>query len=56
MKITREQAEQVRPIVQRIAKARCELEDAANELEAALGQYFSVTRVGVSRRRGRTHR
>jgi len=44
MKITREQAEQVRSIVQRIAKARCELDDAANELEAALGQYFSVTR------------
>jgi hypothetical protein len=44
MKITLEQAEQVRPIVQRIAKARWELDDAANELEAALGQYFSVTR------------
>jgi hypothetical protein len=44
MKITREQAEQVKPIVQRIANARWELDDAANELEAALGQYFSVTR------------
>jgi hypothetical protein len=44
MKITPEQAEQVRPIVHRIAKARWELDDAANELEAALSQYFSVTR------------
>ena len=44
MKITLEQVKQIRPIVQRIAKARWELDDAANELEAALGQYFSVTR------------
>ena len=44
MTITLEQAEQVRPIVQRLTKARAELDDAANELELALGCYFSVTK------------
>lgn len=43
MTITDAQAAAVLPIVQRIAKAREELDTAANELEAELGQGFSVT-------------
>lgn len=42
-KLTIREATQVLTIVQRIAKARYELDTAANELEDALGQGFEVT-------------
>lgn len=41
--ITEAQAKDVLTIVQRIAKARYDLDRAANELEAALEHGFSIT-------------
>jgi hypothetical protein len=41
--ITEAQAIDVLSIVQRIAKARYELDCAANEFEAAVGHCFSIT-------------
>jgi len=41
--LTTKEATAVLSIVQRIAKARYELDTAANELEAELGQGFEIT-------------
>jgi hypothetical protein len=42
--ITEAQATDVLTIVQRIAKARYDLDRAANEFESAVGHCFSITR------------